>query len=133
MSRKGPALKLLTPAEVAGMLHLSRRKVLTLPLPKVRVGSGRGKILFNEEDVKDYVIRQTEFPVEKGANNACRVQKNRKRWGFRFSQAGITHKKFAWHTKAEAKQAEAERRTELKNNPPPPQEYFDRRMLRVFD
>jgi integrase len=47
-------------------------------------------------------------------------RKNRKRWGYRFSQAGSTYKSFAYRTKAEATQAEAERRTELKNNPLPP-------------
>jgi integrase len=45
---------------------------------------------------------------------------DRKRWGYRVCRAGITYKKFAWHTKAEAKQAEAEFLTELKKNPPPP-------------
>jgi integrase len=47
-------------------------------------------------------------------------RKNRKRWGYRFSQAGSIYKSFAYRTKAAATQAEAEKRTELKNNPPPP-------------
>ena len=47
-------------------------------------------------------------------------RKNRKRWGYRVCQAGITYKSFAWRTKAEARQAEAEFLTELKKNPPPP-------------
>jgi len=47
-------------------------------------------------------------------------RKNRKRWGYRVCQAGITYKSFAWRTKAEARQAEAEFLTELKKNPLPP-------------
>ena len=47
-------------------------------------------------------------------------RRNRKRWGYRVCRAGINYKKFAWHTKAEAKQAEAEFLSELKNNPAPP-------------
>jgi hypothetical protein len=66
---------LLTPAQVAELLHLSRRKVLELPLPKVRIGEGRGKILFNELDVLEYVKSKTEYPVEKGDDDARRVQK----------------------------------------------------------
>lgn len=60
--------QLLTPAQVAELLHLSRRKVLSLDIPKVRVGDGRGKILFNEDDVRDYLRAKTEFPVIKGAS-----------------------------------------------------------------
>ena len=56
---------LLTPAQVADLLHLSRRKVLSLDLPKVRVGDGRGKILFSEDDVRDYLRSRTEYPVTK--------------------------------------------------------------------
>jgi integrase len=51
---------------------------------------------------------------------AIEYRRDRKRWGYRVCQAGNTYKKYAWHTKAEAKQAEAEFLTELKNNPPPP-------------
>src|SRR5258705_11159697 len=47
-------------------------------------------------------------------------RKNRKRWGYRFCQAGNTYKSFAYRTKVAAIQAEAERRTELKNKPLPP-------------
>ena len=47
-------------------------------------------------------------------------RKDRKRWGYRVCQAGINYKRFAWHTKAEARQAEAEFLTELKKSSPPP-------------
>jgi hypothetical protein len=39
---------LLTPAQVGEVLHLKRRAVLALDLPRVRVGAGRGKILFKQ-------------------------------------------------------------------------------------
>jgi hypothetical protein len=35
------------------------------------VGEGRGKILFNEDDVSDYLRRRTEYPVIKGDTNAA--------------------------------------------------------------
>jgi hypothetical protein len=57
---------LLTPDQVANILQLRRRKVLSLEIPKIRVGEGRGKILFNEDDVSDYLRRRTEYPVIKG-------------------------------------------------------------------
>ena len=67
--------KCLTPEQVAELLHISRRKVLSLDIPKVRVGSGRGKIRFNEDDVRDYLRSHTEYPVTKGERNANGVQK----------------------------------------------------------
>jgi len=51
---------------------------------------------------------------------AVEYRKDRKRWGFRVCQAGITYKKYAWATKAEAKREEAKFLTELEHNPPPP-------------
>src|SRR5258706_3728996 len=51
---------------------------------------------------------------------AIENRRDRKRWGSRVYRAGSTYKKYAWHTKAEARQAEAEFLTELKTNPPPP-------------
>src|SRR5215471_20906463 len=72
---------LLTPAQVAELLHLSRRKVLSLDIPKVRVGDGRGKILFNEDDVKNYLRERTEYPVIKGGLDADRVSKGQKKMG----------------------------------------------------
>ena len=72
---------LLTPAQVAELLHLSRRKVLSLDIPKVRVGEGRGKILFNEDDVQDYLKSRTEYPSIKGENDANRVSRGQKKMG----------------------------------------------------
>ena len=51
---------------------------------------------------------------------AVEYRRDRKRWGYRVCQAGISYKKYAWRTKAEAKQAEAEFLTDLKQNPPLP-------------
>ena len=51
---------------------------------------------------------------------AVEFRKDRKRWGFRVCRAGVNYKKYAWATKAEARQAEAEFLTDLKQNPPPP-------------
>ena len=73
--------KHLTPDEVASLLHLSRRKVLSLDIPKVRVGDGRGKILFNEDDVKNYLRERTEYPVIKRGSDANRVQKGQRQVG----------------------------------------------------
>ena len=72
---------LLTPAQVAELLHLSRRKVLSLDIPKVRVGDGRGKILFNEDDVKNYLRERTEYPAIKGGSDADRVPQKSKKVG----------------------------------------------------
>ena len=69
---------LLTPDHVADILHLSRRKVLELPVPKIRIGDGRGKILFKEEDVLDYLRSRTEYPEQKGANHVSGVSKKPK-------------------------------------------------------
>lgn len=77
---KAPVL--LTPDQVANVLHLSRRKVLTLHLPKVRVGNGRGKILYNEDDVSEYVKTRTEYPLVKGVDyDATRIQRRSKKMG----------------------------------------------------
>jgi integrase len=48
-------------------------------------------------------------------------RRDRKRWGYRVCLAGVSYKKYAWATKAEAKQAEAEFLTDLKKNPPLPE------------
>jgi integrase len=51
------------------------------------------------------------------------VERKRKKggkWGYRFSQAGTCYKRFAWATRAEAKEAEIQFRANLKNNPPLP-------------
>jgi len=72
---------LLTPGQVAELLHISRRKVLELPVPRVRVGEGRGKILFHESDVLEYVKSKTEHPVDKGDGHASRIQKKSKKMG----------------------------------------------------
>src|SRR5919109_3762033 len=74
-------MKLLTPSQVAELLHMSRRKVLELDIPKVRVGHGRGKILFDEDDVKEYLRSRTEYPAIKGERDANRVQKKPKEMG----------------------------------------------------
>src|SRR5437867_6029439 len=73
--------QLLTPAQVAEIFHLSRRTVLSLKIPRARVGEGRGKILFHEDDVREYLRLCTEYPVEKGASDAGRVQKKSKTVG----------------------------------------------------
>ena len=72
---------LLTPTQVADLLHLSRRKVLSLDLPKVRVGDGRGKILFSEDDVRDYLRSRTEYPVTREQGHADRVPKKSQKMG----------------------------------------------------
>jgi integrase len=42
------------------------------------------------------------------------------KWGYRFTQAGICYKKYAWETRAEAREAEIQFRADLKKNPPLP-------------
>lgn len=74
-------LKYLTPAEVGELIHLSRRKVLELPIARVRVGKGRGKILYDEEDVKNYLRERTEYPAAKRECNADGVQKRAQKVG----------------------------------------------------
>jgi hypothetical protein len=44
----------------------------------------------------------------------------RKKWGYRFYQAGRCFKRYVWDTRAEAKQAERDLRLELTKNPPLP-------------
>jgi hypothetical protein len=73
---------LLTPDQVADLIHLSRRRVLELPLSRVRVGNRRGKILFNEEDVRDYLRSKTEYPAQKGVDrDVGGIQKRTKKVG----------------------------------------------------
>src|ERR1044071_9564101 len=69
---------LLTPEEVGQRLHLKKRAVLALDLPRVRVGAGRGKILFREDDVELYIRAHVEH---KGESHAGRVQKRQKALG----------------------------------------------------
>src|SRR5688500_15105222 len=45
---------------------------------------------------------------------------DRGKWGYRFYQAGRCFKRYVWDSRAEAKQAERERRVELAKNPPLP-------------
>jgi len=68
----------LTPDEVGALFHLKRRTVLELPIPKVRVGKGRGKFIFKKPDVLQYLENNTEYPPEKGANDGGRIQKKQK-------------------------------------------------------
>lgn len=71
---------------------------------------------------------QTEYPVEKGNRRGGRVQKRQKNDGAsEFAEPG-TPTKDSQIPKGEAKQAEAELLTELKNNPLPPKTHF-----RLFD
>jgi hypothetical protein len=77
------ALKYLTPAQVAELIHLSKRKVLELPIPKIRVGDGRGKILYAEDDVRSYLRERTEYPALKGEKtSADGISKRQKKVGF---------------------------------------------------
>jgi hypothetical protein len=69
---------LLTAEEVGKLLHLKRRAVLALDIPRVRVGAGRGKVLFKVEDVERYIRSHTE---EREINNGRRVQKRAKAVG----------------------------------------------------
>ena len=110
---------LLTPGKVAEILHVSRRKVLDLPIPRVRVGDGRGKILFNEDDIQEYLKNKTEYPEEKGKHHhGGGVPKRPQKMGYRFYLHGRSWKRYAWDTQEEAKNAEAQARTELLDNPP---------------
>src|SRR3990167_7366533 len=72
---------LLTPDQVAGLLHVSRRSVLTLDIPRVRVGRGRGKVLFREEDVEHYVRSRIEHTEEKGVGHGSRISQGQKKVG----------------------------------------------------
>ena len=72
---------LLTPDQLADILHLSRRKVLSLEIPKIRVGNGRGKVLFEEDHVSEYLKSRTEYPTSKGGHNVNGVQKKPKKMG----------------------------------------------------
>ena len=47
-------------------------------------------------------------------------RKDRKKWGYRVYRAGRSYKKFAWHTRTEAREAEREFLVELKTKPPIP-------------
>jgi integrase len=111
---------LLTPEQVGERLHLKRRAVLALDLPRVRVGGK--KILFREENVELYIRLHVEH---KEAGNGDRVQKRQKALGVSGLPSGITYKRYAWRTKAEARQAEADFLSELKRNPPPPKNSFE--------
>lgn len=51
-------------------------------------------------------------------------RKDRKRWGFRVCLHGRSYKRYAWQTKAEARQAEADFLAELSRNPPLPKNSF---------
>jgi hypothetical protein len=72
---------LLTPDQVAGILRLSRRKVLSLQIPRIRVGNGRGKVLFSEDDVSNYLSLRTEYPGIKGDHHATGLQRRSKKVG----------------------------------------------------
>jgi len=70
---------LLTPAEVAAKLKISRRSVLGLRIPKIRpLGKRQGKIMYDERDVLEYIKNNTEYPAEKGHKDGGRIQKKSK-------------------------------------------------------
>src|SRR5689334_9650852 len=69
---------LLTPEEVGARLRLKRKAVLALDIPRVRVGAGRGKILFREDDVEIYIRSHVEH---KGGSHGGSVQKKSKAVG----------------------------------------------------
>ena len=52
---------LLTAEQVGEWLHLKRRAVLALDIPRVRIGRGQGKILFRQEDVELYIRSHVEM------------------------------------------------------------------------
>jgi len=51
---------------------------------------------------------------------AIEYRKDRKKWGYRVYRAGHSYKRYAWHTKTEAREAEREFLVALKNRPPIP-------------
>jgi len=51
---------------------------------------------------------------------AIEFRKDRKKWGYRVYRAGRSYKRYAWHTKTEAREAEREFLVELKKRPPVP-------------
>ena len=104
-------------AEVAEIVRLSERKVLTLPIPKVRVGKGRGKVLYKEADVEEYLKSRTEYPVLKGEHSDNRVQKKPKKMGISLLPSRQVLEAIRLGTREEAKNAEAAHRNELVNNP----------------
>ena len=67
---------LLTPEQVGALLHLKKRVVLALDIPRVRVGGK--KILFREEDIELYIRANVEH---RGASNGDRIQKRQKALG----------------------------------------------------
>jgi len=70
---------LLTPDQVGAVLHLKKRAVLALDdLPRVRVGAGRGKILFRQDDVELYIRSHLEHKRE---NHADRIPKKSQKVG----------------------------------------------------
>lgn len=69
---------LLTVEQMGEVLHLKKRAVLNLDIPRVRVGAGRGKVLFREDDVERYMCSHVE---ENGSSHSDRVQKKSKALG----------------------------------------------------
>ncbi len=72
---------LLTPDQVAELLHRKPRSVLALDIPKVRIGKGKGTLLFREEDVEAYVRSRVEYSEAREVKHGGRVQKGQKKVG----------------------------------------------------
>ena len=104
---------LLTPDQVGEVLHLKKRAVLALDIPRVR--AGRGKVLIREEDVELYIRSHVE---QKGAGRADRISKRSKEVALQGlpSRHQLQALRMGYQ-KTEARRAEAEFLAELKKNP----------------
>ena len=114
MWRGTPVLtSLLTPDQVGEVLHLKKRAVLALDIPRVR--AGRGKVLIREEDVELYIRSHVE---QKGAGRADRISKRSKEVALQGlpSRHQLQALRMGYQ-KTEARRAEAEFLAELKKNP----------------
>ena len=73
---------LLTPQQVADQLVLSQRTVKRLRIPVVRVGLGKGKLRYRQEDIDAYVRSRLEFAQEGTAKkNGRRISQGKREVG----------------------------------------------------
>jgi hypothetical protein len=73
-------LDLLTRKEAAAKLRISEKTLASLPLPFVRMGRGRGKVLYRNEDLETYIRSKLRWH-EEGSNHGDRVSKGHEKVG----------------------------------------------------
>ena len=120
-------MKLLTDKEVAAQLRIKPRSVVTLDLPFVRVGSGKGVRRYRQKDVDAYVNLRVQ---DKGANNGNektkkaqwgRVSREPKTVGLPACSQGRSYARYVWETREEARTALIEFKKQLARKPEEPE------------